>query len=198
MIWFTIMTTRLLGMAKPMPWAAVPNVGSIAASVGMPARRPSRSTSAPPEFPGLIGAEVWIMFGITVAGPFSITLRCSVLTMPTVTDSAKPSGAPIASVNWPTRRSFESVTWIGRSPGDVILSTARSSGASIPAMVAGRVAPVDRVTVYGRSVRGAPEEDMIIGDDVAARVHDDARAHALHAFDLDDRRAGGGRGGRGI
>src|SRR5215469_2496192 len=54
--------TRLLGIAKPMPGAALPpSSGSVAASVGMPITRPWRSASAPPEFPGLIAALVWIM-----------------------------------------------------------------------------------------------------------------------------------------
>jgi hypothetical protein len=34
--------------------------GSSAASVGMPITRPDRSTSAPPELPGLIAALVWM------------------------------------------------------------------------------------------------------------------------------------------
>jgi len=45
----------LAGMAKPMPWEP-PEREKIA--VLMPASRPRRSTSAPPELPGLIAASV--------------------------------------------------------------------------------------------------------------------------------------------
>ena len=46
----------LAGIAKPMPWA--PACG-FAVDWLTPIRRPSMSTSGPPELPGLIGAEVW-------------------------------------------------------------------------------------------------------------------------------------------
>ena len=53
------MTTRTIaaGTAKPMP--AFAPVGVMIA-VLMPTRRPSRSTSAPPELPRLIAASVWM------------------------------------------------------------------------------------------------------------------------------------------
>jgi len=60
----TLVATRCtvsLGIANPMPGAcALPNSGSVAASVGIPMTVSRRSTSAPPEFPELIAALVWI------------------------------------------------------------------------------------------------------------------------------------------
>jgi hypothetical protein len=97
--------------------------------------------------PALIGAEVWIMLKMTAAGPFSTMFRPSVLTMPSVMLCASPRGLPTASMNCPTRTSFELTSGIARRPAALILSTARSSAESVPAMVARRVAPVDKVTV---------------------------------------------------
>jgi hypothetical protein len=47
----------LAGMAKPMP-CEPPEREKIA--VLMPTSRPDRSTSAPPELPGLMAASVWM------------------------------------------------------------------------------------------------------------------------------------------
>ena len=44
-------------MAKPMPW--LPPV-RLKMAVLMPMSRPSTSTSAPPELPGLMAASVWM------------------------------------------------------------------------------------------------------------------------------------------
>ena len=50
-----------LGMANPTPMLpAMPNP-VLWIAVFMPMTRPLRSASGPPEFPGLIGASVWIM-----------------------------------------------------------------------------------------------------------------------------------------
>jgi hypothetical protein len=49
--------TMLAGIAKPMP-CEPPEREKIA--VLMPTRRPARSTSAPPELPGLMAASVWM------------------------------------------------------------------------------------------------------------------------------------------
>ncbi len=62
-------STRSLGMANPMPGALPPSWGSVAASVGIPIARPSLSTSAPPELPGLIAALVWITDGSVTVPP---------------------------------------------------------------------------------------------------------------------------------
>ena len=53
--WASTALTMLAGMAKPMP--TLPPVGAKMA-VLMPTRSPRKSTSAPPELPGLIGASV--------------------------------------------------------------------------------------------------------------------------------------------
>jgi hypothetical protein len=53
----TTTRTMFAGMAKPMP-CDPPEREKIA--VLMPARWPVMSTSAPPEFPGLIAASVWM------------------------------------------------------------------------------------------------------------------------------------------
>jgi len=47
----------LIGIAKPTPWFAPFRV---AMAVLMPTTSPFRLTSAPPEFPGLIAASVWM------------------------------------------------------------------------------------------------------------------------------------------
>ena len=53
----TTTRTMLAGMAKPMP-CEPPEREKIA--VLMPTSRPVRSTSAPPELPGLMAASVWM------------------------------------------------------------------------------------------------------------------------------------------
>ena len=53
----TTTRTMLAGMAKPMP-CEPPEREKIA--VLMPTSRPLRSTSAPPELPGLMAASVWM------------------------------------------------------------------------------------------------------------------------------------------
>ena len=54
---WTTSRTMLDGMAKPMP-CEPPLCEKIA--VLMPTSRPSMSTSAPPELPGLMAASVWM------------------------------------------------------------------------------------------------------------------------------------------
>src|SRR6266566_8315943 len=73
--------------------------------VGIPTTCPSRSTSAPPLLPGLIGALVWITFG-SEAPPGSVTVRPTALTIPSVTLLCSPSGLPMAITMSPTT-SFE-------------------------------------------------------------------------------------------
>ena len=53
----TTTRTMLEGMAKPMP-CEPPERERI--MLLMPTSRPSRSTSAPPELPGLMAASVWM------------------------------------------------------------------------------------------------------------------------------------------
>src|SRR5215472_208704 len=58
--WSAMFLTVSLGMAKPMPGAAPPSLGNRAARVGMPMTWLFRLTRAPPLFPGLMAALVWI------------------------------------------------------------------------------------------------------------------------------------------
>ena len=119
-------------MAKPMPGAAAPpSSGSVAASVGIPITRPSRSASAPPEFPGLIAALVWIISGS--ATPFPSETPCrKALTIPSVTLERRPSGFPIAIAKSPTWRALESANAAGVRCRPDTRTTARSSGGKRP------------------------------------------------------------------
>ena len=105
--------TVLLGIAKPMPGAcAPPSSGSSAASVGIPSTRPERSTTAPPELPGLISALVWIA-ELSVAPSPSPTRRSSEETIPWLTLDWSPSEFPIARTRSPTRAFEESANAAG-------------------------------------------------------------------------------------
>jgi len=119
--------TWLLGMAKPIPaeiwrpWESEPE------RVGMPMTCPLRSTSAPPELPGLIRALVWTR-SVSVTPLFpSDWVRPVALTMPSVTVSERPKGLPIASTTSPTWILEESANVAGVSPPALAtLITARS------------------------------------------------------------------------
>ena len=52
----------LMGMAKPRPMLPAMLPRGLKLAVLMPTSRPCRSTSAPPELPGLIEASVWMKF----------------------------------------------------------------------------------------------------------------------------------------
>ena len=92
----------LLGMAKPTP--TLPPVG-LAMAVLIPTSSPLILTSAPPEFPGLMGASVWIKSSKS-ATPTSA--RPTALTIPKVTVRLNPKGFPIARTKSPTARLLES------------------------------------------------------------------------------------------
>ena len=146
MSWAAMSRTVLLGMAKPIPAAAPPpSWGSVAARVGMPMTWPWRSTRAPPEFPGLMGALVWITLGS--ATPLSsLTVRPSALTIPSVTLDCSPSGLPMARATSPTCSLEESAKAAGCRPLASMCSTARSSAAKPPTSRAGYCFPSARVT----------------------------------------------------
>src|SRR2546425_687310 len=91
----------LMGIAKPIDWA------SSEISVLMPITRPQRSTSGPPEFPGLIGASVWIIGSSETPG----SVRLSPLTMPRVIVWSRPSGVPMATTPSPTFTVAEAPNW---------------------------------------------------------------------------------------
>ena len=68
-------------------------------AVLMPTTFPSRSTSGPPELPGLIAASVWMK------KPKSLMprlVRATAETMPLVTVCPTPKGSPTASTRSPT------------------------------------------------------------------------------------------------
>jgi hypothetical protein len=113
----------------------------------MPTTRPSRSRSGPPEFPWLIGASVWIAFGIV--RPFGDAMsRPTALTMPAVIVRSSPKGFPIAYVGSPTWSLDESSKVSGRSAacGASTLTTATSVEGSVPTIVAGYEAPFEKPT----------------------------------------------------
>ena len=109
----------------------------------MPTTLPFRSTSGPPELPGLMAASVWI--ASKTAWLFwspEVTGRATLLTMPEVTVSDSPSGAPTATTAWPTTRladlpNVAAVTFFRPAT----LTTARSSDGSVPTTVALAVCP---------------------------------------------------------
>ena len=74
---------------------------SVAIWVATPTTRPERSSTGPPEFPGLRAASVWMT--PVIAKPFgeSICLR-SPETIPLDSDPCRPKGAPIATTGSPT------------------------------------------------------------------------------------------------
>jgi diacylglycerol O-acyltransferase / wax synthase len=81
-----MLATVSLGIAKPIPAAAPPSCGLVAASVGMPITCPARFTRAPPLLPGLMAALVWIALVSTAELPCpSETVRPVAETMPSVT-----------------------------------------------------------------------------------------------------------------
>ena len=69
----------------------------------MPITRPRLSASAPPEFPGLSAASVWITSGIDrCARPLRAgSERPRADTTPAVTVPPRPWGLPIATTSWP-------------------------------------------------------------------------------------------------
>src|SRR5437879_2770366 len=129
-----------------MPGAGAWLPGLRAARVGMPTTSEARSTSAPPELPGLIGALVWIASGsVAPPGP-SLTTRPRALTMPEVTLPSRPSGLPMARTVAPGSSFDESPNFAGWRPAPFTRMTARSSGGNEPTRVPSSCLPDDVVT----------------------------------------------------
>ena len=105
----------------------------------MPTSLPSRSSSGPPELPGLIAASVWMKSWIMSSfAPGSRTpARLLADTMPLVTVLVNPNGEPMATTQSPTSSASESPNGtVGSfSPLSTSLSriTARSVSGSRPA-----------------------------------------------------------------
>src|SRR5499426_1830992 len=140
---------RSTGMAKPSPMLPPPDspegLGTVAPAVGTPTSLPSQLTRAPPLLPGLMEASVCTADTSSADLPLSpgtCTVRSSALTIPDVTVPESPSGAPIATTGWPTRRDDDVPSEITfGSRGVSTLSTARSVCGSRPVIVAGTLWP---------------------------------------------------------
>src|SRR6266545_4346183 len=146
--------TRLPGIAKPTPM--LPSLcPDVAIAVLMPITWALRSTSAPPELPGLIAASVWMAPAMSVVcgsawlrwSPPSEMVRSSALTIPEVTEPSRPSGLPIASTVSPTRSAALSPNFAAVSPLiPLTLTTARSVRGSVPTIRAVAVFPSKKLT----------------------------------------------------
>jgi hypothetical protein len=144
------------GMANPMFCALWPDELAPATAVFIPITAPAASRSAPPEFPGLIAASVWIML-VKVSEELvdslaAVTVRPSAETMPCVTvgvPAASPSALPMATVASPTWTKEEFPKTTGRRPvAPSILRSATSLEGSVPTKVAAwAVVEPDWVTV---------------------------------------------------
>ena len=123
--------TRLMGMAKPMPWA--PICGRNVATL-MPMRSPRKLMSGPPELPGLMAASVWIQSKVSSSPRERSSLgprRARELKMPRLTEPAYPKGLPKAMTVSPSKRSssLANLTAGNFRPGDLSLSNATSLAA---------------------------------------------------------------------
>ncbi len=142
--------TALTGMEKPTP-EFVPLLDKIALLT--PITRPCKSSSGPPELPGLIAASVWMTCGNEYRPPPSairseVKVRPNPLTMPMDIEPSSPNGLPMAMTNCPTSNALESantsgVTLAGRSS---TLMTAKSLSISVPTMSAFTRSPLAKAT----------------------------------------------------
>src|ERR1700761_2170179 len=153
------------GIAKPRPidplWASGESAPRVAIAELTPTSWPFMLTSAPPELPGLIAASVWIASNTVFwlpDSPVVDTGRFIALMIPVVPVPDKPSGEPIATTGWPTRRSDEEPKDIGVSPDmPCTRITAISLVGSAPSTVNGAVRPSEKVTVvFGGGPAGPP------------------------------------------
>ena len=129
------------------------------------------STSAPPELPTLIAASVW-MKSSKEARPSCC--RPVALTMPCVTVCDRPIGLPMASTTSPTLSRSERPKVATGTGFRSMTSTARSVSGSRPDDARIRGAAVRELHVDRLGVR----DDVVVGDDMALRIDDDAGAEA--------------------
>ena len=164
--WATTFFATLLGMAKPMPCP----VATMA--VVIPTTSPRRLMSGPPLLPGLTGASVWRKLSY---GPVPMTLPVALM-MPCVTVWARPKGFPTASTQSPTRILSESPSESTGRPctGVAILIRERSVFESLPTTFALNSLPSVRRTV----ISARPPHHVVVGQDVARLIDDDAGAQA--------------------
>src|SRR6266480_1519217 len=133
-------------------------------AVLMPITWPERSTSGPPELPGLMAASVCKNLWNCCPMP----LRSLALMMPAVTVACSPKGLPIAKTQSPTCTPSELPSFAtGSSLLASILITADNLG-GIPSGLASQL-DLDFCGLL---------DDVIVREDVAALVHDNARAQA--------------------
>ena len=128
MSWLITLLASLIGMEKPIPCPAA------TIAVLIPITRPSRLSSGPPEFPGLMDASVWMKFSYVVT---PTRLRAVADTIPAVTVRSRPNGLPMAITHWPTRSRSESpISAAGSGAFASTFSTATSVLGSRPTSVA--------------------------------------------------------------
>ena len=116
----------LIGIANPIPSTDVPD----SFKVFTPITCPLLLTKAPPLFPELIAASVWIATYLLPSS--SDTSRFTALIIPAVTLLSKPSGLPIAIENSPTWTLSESPSSAAVKSVLSILITAKSVWESVP------------------------------------------------------------------
>ena len=145
-IWSTRFFIILAGMAKPMP--TLPPFGPNIA-VLIPTNSPWRFTNAPPEFPRLIAASVWMKSSYP---PMFKPERPSALTMPDVTVWDNPNGFPIATTKSPTRSASESASGNAFKSSGSILSKAISLCSSEPNFFALNSRPSVSLTVISSAL----------------------------------------------
>ena len=123
-------------------------------AVLIPTNSPLVFTNAPPEFPGLTAASVWINDSIPIARPLVIDemLRALALTIPAVTVEVNPNGLPTAKTHSPTLSASELPMGITGNFSASILMRAKSVVASVPIITASNV----RLSLSVISSRSAP------------------------------------------
>ena len=135
--------SRSVETAKFTPMSVSPAEAKIADI--MPTRRPCRSTSAPPELPGLAAASVWTKSS-TGLKPASVTFSAE--TTPHVTERPRPNELPMAHTGCASRGAGAMATGGRRT------STRRSAmslAASFAASRAGRMRPSESRTSIRRA-----------------------------------------------
>ncbi len=103
----------------------------------IPISSPRASTNAPPEFPGLMAASVWMNSPGLCRSLGSGFGRFSALMIPRVTVKRNPYGLPKARTVCPGRRSAELPQGTLGKSLPLILMTARSVSGSAPTSFAG-------------------------------------------------------------
>ena len=149
----------------------------------MPTTAPEALTSGPPELPGFTAASNWIRPPSSVPR-LPRPVRSSPDTIPLLTLHARPSGVPIATTSSPTSTPppiAAGTTTDGRERG---VRTAMSREVSADAICRRGGGAVGEPHAYV----AAPVDDVIGGQDVAARIRDHAGADPVLGTHHDHRR----------